>query len=246
MNVLLRALPVRGGHFIWCPVERTLGHRDCYRCQGQLYGFASIFAGLVTLLEFSGYRWTGSQSLWGDAWHVGSDFVGYLIGLGYAGVVVYQFLTTLTRQRFKEFSEFLLGALLVLSGWSILVDSVLRFWSGRVPEIEHVGLLIGIAFIGLVANVILFALFWSFGIEHDHDNHGNGCCGHEENLILKGNLWHTFGDTGSSLLVVMNGCIFWFSSEPGLRYLDLVGAAGIAIILLWHGLGILARNWKGR
>lgn len=245
MNVLSLVPFVRNGHFDWCPRERTIGYRDCQRCQGQLYLFALCIAVLVAALEFWGGDHTGSLALVSDAWHVVSDGFGYLIGAAYAVLILYRVGNLEIREQLKSLCEFLLGGFLVITALSIGGDVIGRFWQGRVPVIEHGAVLFGVAIVGLVANAVLLFLFWMFGIGHHHD-HGSGhdhACG-DENRILSGNFWHTFTDTVSSVLVIVNGIIFSFTDDPRWWYLDLVVTLIISSMLLRQGISILAHVWE--
>lgn len=245
MKVLSLVPFVRNGHFDWCPREQTMGYRDCQRCQGQLYLFALGIAVLVAILEFWGGSHTGSLSLLSDAWHVVSDGFGYLIGVTYAVLILWRVGSPTVQEQLKNLCEFLLGGFLIVTAFSIGGDAISRFWQGRVPVIEHGPILFGVALVGLVANVLLLFLFWMFGMGHHHDHgsdHHHGCG--NENQILRGNFWHTFTDTASSVLVMVNGIIFSFTQDPRLGYLDLVVTLIIATVLLQQGIGILAHVWK--
>jgi cobalt-zinc-cadmium efflux system protein len=245
MNVLSLMPFVRNGHFDWCPRERTIGHHDCQRCQGQLYFFALCIAVLVAVLEFWGGGHTGSVSLVSDAWHVLSDGFGYLIGAAYAALILYRVRSPETREQLKHLCEFLLGGFLVITAFSIGGDAIGRWWHGHLPVIEHGVVLFLTAGVGLIANVVLLLLFFVFGVGHSHDHgtkhhHEHG----SESRILSGNFWHTFTDTVSSVLVMANGIIFSFTHDPRWWYLDLVVTLIITIVLLEQGVSILAHVWK--
>ena len=244
MNVLSSVLLIRDRHFSWCPTERTLVARDCHRCQGQLYAFAVVLAALVAALEFFGSRETGSRSLWSDAWHVASDGFGYLIGGAYALLALYQVWKPQDLVRLRKWCETAIGMLLVVVAINIFGESGYRLWFGVLPDIRRDGLLLGIAVLGLLANLFLLMLFWAFGVHHDH----GGAAGHHHqhgagpDKILQGNFWHTASDTASSFLVIANAVIFSLTTNPAWGYLDLSVSIIIAGVLFWQGVVILSRE----
>lgn len=244
MNVLFSVLPIRGKHFTWCPNERIIVARNCYRCQGQFYAFALVLAVAVAALEFFGSRETGSQSLWSDAWHVASDALGYLIGMVYALLALYRVWKSQDLTRLREWCEIAIGILLVVVAVRIFGESGYRLWFGLLPDIRQDELLLGIAVLGLAANLFLLVLFWAFGIHHDHGGamghhhqHGSGA-----DKILQGNFWHTVSDTVSSLLVIVNAVIFSLTTNPAWGYLDLSVSLAIALVLFSQGVSILSRE----
>ncbi|MBP7060606.1 MAG: cation transporter [Candidatus Moranbacteria bacterium] len=238
MSVLSLAF-VRNGHFFWCPGERTLGHHECKRCLWQLYAFVSVLALVVAVLEFVGSSHTGSQALWGDAWHVLSDALGYLIGFVDAYLSGSILRTVKAKKQIRDIGEYLIGSTLLLSGIGIITNSVLRLWSDSLPQLEQGGTLSIVALVGLLANILILWLLWGFGHQHDHHGHGHG-----ENHILTGNIWHTIGDTSASFLVLTEGLLLWLTSAHWVRYLDVVGATLIALMLMWQGFKIFVRHWQ--
>lgn len=232
---------VRSGHFSWCSVPRTLGHHECQRCHGQLYGFALVITIVVAALEFWGSQETGSVSLWSDAWHMVGDAFGYAIGGGYALLALSRLLKTEGLKWVRGACEFLLGAFLVLTACGIFADAGGRLWWGVLPVVEHSGLLFSVAVTGLVVNGGLMFLFLSFGLGHGHDSqthdHAHRASG---NAILRANFWHTFGDAASSLLVVLNAIIFSVTDNPVWGRLDLAVSLVIAGVLFYQGIATFA------
>lgn len=242
MRVLSTNPLVRNGHFFWCPAPRTLGHRECQRCHGQLYGFAFVITIVVAVLEFWGSLRTGSVSLWSDAWHMIGDAFGYAIGGGYALLASLRLLKAEGLNWLRSACEFLLGSFLVLTACGIFADAGGRLWWGVLPVVEQSGLLFSVAVTGLVVNSGLMFLFLSFGLGHGHEdqtqhNHSHGASG---NAILRANFWHTFGDAVSSLLVVVNAIIFSFTDNSAWGYLDLTVSMVIAALLFYQGIRTFA------
>lgn len=240
MHVLSKV--VRNGHFVWCPVERTLAQGSCQRCKGTAYLFAMLFSGATAVLEFWGSSETRSLSLGSDAWHVVFDSLGYLIGAADALLVGYLVHDRATVASIKRGLEVTVGIFISLAALLILYESLGRLWASHVPEIQQAGLLFFVATAGLVVNVALLFLFQRFAIGHSH-----GGASHEHQVprdrILEANVWHTLGDAVSSALVIANAVIFSFTSEPSLRYLDLVVSAVIATLILYQGVRmILSRH----
>lgn len=237
MKVLSLTPFVRSGHFFWCVAERTVGHRECQYCRFQLYAGALLVSLVIAGIEFWGSRYTQSASLWSDAWHVASDGLGYGIGGSYAFLVSRRILSKGGQVRFKRWCEFFLGMLLVLSGCMLLVDALGDLWQSRIPTIIEQGVLLGVAILGLLTNGVLLLLFHAFGAGHAHAGHS-----HNGDKLLQGNFWHTFGDTASSGLVVMNASIVSWSPYLVSGYVDLTVSAVIASILLWQGIAIFAEE----
>lgn len=235
---------VRNGHFNWCPASQTLGHHECQRCLGQLYGFAFVVTIIVAALELWGSQHTGSVSLWSDAWHMLGDAFGYAVGGVYAFLATFRLLKPKGLNWVRNGSEFLLGAFLVLTAFGIFADAGGRLWNGILPVVEHGSLLFSVAAIGFAVNGSLLLLFRTFGLGHDHGsqtqhghNHSHGTSG---NAILRANFWHTLGDAASSLLVMVNAIVFSVTDDPVWGRLDLAVSLVIAGVLFYQGIATFA------
>jgi len=84
MKVRLQSiLPVRQGHFLWCPAayqSQTLA-ADCFKCKAQGYLIAFVL-GMGIAVWNSGEATLRTVSLLlSDAWHVVFDVLGYGIGI---------------------------------------------------------------------------------------------------------------------------------------------------------------------
>lgn len=234
MNVLSKI--VRNGHFVWCPLERTLAYHGCKRCKGILYLAAMLLAGVTALIEFWGSFQTGSLSLGSDAWHVVFDGLGYFIGAVDALLVARFTKNRNTALLIKRVLEIVIAVFIVSAATIILIESFGRMQARSIPDIRHNGLLFFVALFGLGVNVLLLFVFRLFAVGHSH-SHGTNHNDHDQSdRILSANIWHTFGDAASSFLVIVNSIIFSLTSQPQWHYLDLVVSAIIASFLLYQGI----------
>lgn len=241
MSVLFSWSFIRNGHFAWCENRSLLRSSDheCQVCRFQLYVFATNLSFVMALIEFWGGWHTGSASLWSDAWHVVSDSLGYGIGGGYAYLAMSRRVEKTRLKQLRQQVEFVLGVLLVLAAMSIFSDVVGRLWFHHVPKIYETETLLLVAGAGFGVNVCILILLHSFGAGHSHAGHKHDHAPPRDR-ILQANMWHTFGDAASSVLVIVNALILSMSSNPLWGYLDLAIAALIAGTLLYQGISILA------
>ena len=241
MSVLFPLSLIRNGHFSWCQHRSQLRSADheCHTFRFQLYLFATHLSCGMAFIEFWGGLHTGSASLWSDAWHVVSDSLGYGIGAAYASLALSHRVTKQKLGQHRQRAEFVLGALLVLAAASIFSDVAGRLWFRDLPEVHEPKTLLLIASVGLGVNVLVLLLLHGFGSGHGHTGHSHD---HSRDRILQANLWHTFGDAASSLLVIVNALILNVTSHPLWRYLDLGIAALIASMLLYQAISILAED----
>lgn len=232
MNVLSKI--IRNGHFVWCPLERTLAQHGCKRCKGRLYLTAMLLAVVTAFIEFWGSSQTGSLSLGSDAWHVVFDSLGYFIGAVDALLVARFIKDRNDTLRIKRVLEIVIAVFIILAATIILAESLGRMQARSIPDIRHNGLLFSVALFGLGVNVLLLFVFRLFAVGHSHGTNRNGH--NQSDKILSANIWHTLGDTVSSLLVIANSIIFSLTSQPQWHYLDLVVSAIIAFFLLYQGI----------
>jgi cobalt-zinc-cadmium efflux system protein len=214
---------IRDGHFSWC-AGADAGHQGCFDCRSRSYLFAFGFSLLLSSAELYGGMRTQSLGLLSDAFHVLFDALGYLIGFAAArhGMKVAD-----DHARFHDVQsryEALMGLFLSVATFFIFKEAYQRIAAGEPPEIIEVGLLFWIALAGLAGNLAVLWMFRSFRVR---------------DRILRANIWHTFGDTVSSVFVVANAALFAFAADPVWHYLDIAASVFIASLLLWQAVGLL-------
>jgi Co/Zn/Cd efflux system component len=226
MKVLLQTvLPIRQGHFVWCPaLQHPQGHTaDCFRCKQQGYLIAFVLGMGIAGLEFWGSHITHSLSLLSDAWHVVFDVLGYAIGIiamhRMHGMREDAARVAVERKRFEGWMAFFL----LVAAAVILEKAFQRVFFGA-PEIVETARMLVITVIGLFFNVVTYFLFKSLAIQHEHG--GEMCTHTHEHVherrddILRANMLHTLLDAVSSGLVVVLAVVFMVTSDPRFRYLD--------------------------
>jgi cobalt-zinc-cadmium efflux system protein len=183
--------------------------------------------GIVFIAEVVGGLISGSLALIGDAGHMLTDTLA--LGLALFALILARQSQTSTRTfgfyRAEIMAALTNGALLVLVAAYIIYEAYHRLFAP--PEVKS-GVMLIIAFIGLVANVIgMFIL------------HG----GSRHNLNMKGAFWHMLSDAVSSLGVVIAAIVISFTGwnivDPIVSLLITVLILRGAISLLWESSNIL-------
>lgn len=239
--------PIRGGHFFWCASSAS-GQGICPACESRAYLFVFGLSLLLSVVELYGSLKTQSLGLLSDTFHVFFDSLGYLIGLA---SVRHGMSVAHDRVRFHAVQsryETAMGLFLLAAVFLILEEAYRRSSSLAPPEIIETELFFWIASVGLVGNVIALKVLGSIGISHDHgDSHRHSWLSRffarwlpGGNLILQANISHTFGDTVSSVFVVIVAIVFNFTDNPHIRYLDVVVSVFIALLLLWQAVRLLS------
>ena len=251
MKVRLQSiLPVRQGHFLWCPAayqSQTLA-ADCFKCKAQGYLIAFVLGIGIAGLEFWGSHITHSLSLLSDAWHVVFDVLGYGIGI----VAMHRMYgmredasrVAVERKRFEGWMAFFL----LVAATVILMEALQRAFYGA-PEIVETFRMLVVTLIGLLFNVVTYFLFKNLAIQHEH---GDGeVCSHahqhtheRRDDILRANMLHTLLDAFASVLVVALSVVFMITSDPRFRYLDLLGAIVICGFLFHQAYKMLAKRYR--
>ena len=206
------------------------GH-DCHHGDGHSHGDTSTADGrrrvaisFVLIASFMGVEVvggviSGSLALLADAAHMMTDAAS--LALAWLGYKLAARPADETRTygfaRFRVLAAFSNGlALIALSVW-ILIEGIARLQS---PQPVMGPLLLGIAIIGLIVNLVCFAVL-----------HG----GDRNDLNLRGALWHVAGDLLGSVAAIIAAIIIiktgWMPIDPLLSMLValLVLVAGIRI-----------------
>jgi cobalt-zinc-cadmium efflux system protein len=168
---------------------------------------------LILIAEVAGGLWSHSLALLSDAGHMLSDVVAQ--GLSLAAVILATRPADARRTygwyRLEILAALLNGlALFVLSGW-ILWEGMRRL--GAPVEI-HTGVMMGVAAIGLLANLLGAWLL--------HDL---------ESLNARGAYLHILTDTLSSVAVLVGGAVMYFAR--GAYWLDPALSMAIGIFILY-------------
>ena len=183
--------------------------------------FAAILTFAFMIAEVAGGLISGSLALLADAAHMLTD-AGSL-ALAWLGFKLAERPADDQRSfgwaRFKILAAFVNGlALLVLAIW-IVVEAVQRLLS---PEPVMGTVLMGVAFVGLLVNIVAFLLL-----------HG----GDQDDLNLRGALWHVAGDLLGSVAAIAAAVVIiftgWMPIDPLLSMLvaGLIVVGGIKITL---------------
>lgn len=192
-------------------------HADVSHADGRRrVAIAGLLTGSFMIAEVAGGLISGSLALLADAAHMLTDAAS--LGLAWLGYRLAARPADETRTfgfvRFRILAAFTNGlALLVLSAW-ILIEGVQRLAD---PQPVIGPLLLGVATVGLLVNLASFAVL-----------HG----GDQEDLNMRGALWHVAGDLLGSVAAILAALIIiytgWMPIDPILSMLValLVAVAG--------------------
>jgi len=200
--------------------EHGHSHGDTSTSDGRRRVAISFFLiASFMFVEVAGGLISGSLALLADAAHMLTDaaslalaWIGYKLAAKPADET-----RTFGFARFRILAAFTNGlALIVLAVW-IMIEGIQRL---QAPQPVMGQLLLGIAFVGLVVNMLCFAVL-----------HG----GDRQDLNLRGALWHVAGDLLGSVAAIIAAIIIiqtgWLPIDPILSMLVavLVISAGIRI-----------------
>lgn len=174
----------------------------------------------VMLAEFIGGIFSNSLALVGDAGHMLVDSLA--LGLSLFALYLARRPSTLTRtygyHRVEIMAALANGTVLLLVAAFIFYEAYQRF---RNPGEVEAPLMLGVAVVGLVANLIGILLLRK---------------GSHASLNVKGAFWHIISDTISSVGVIIAGLIIAFTGWP---YADPVVAMIIGVIILFGALRLV-------
>jgi cation diffusion facilitator family transporter len=194
------------------------------------YAVISIVAALATIaLKSWAYAVTGSVGLLSDAFES-------LVNLA-AAVVALIALTAAARPEDEDhryghskaeyFSSGFEGALIMLAAASILYASVRRLLSPR--PIEQLTLGVGISVAASVINLLVARVLFRAARRH-------------QSITLEADAHHLMTDVWTSLGVIIG---IWAASATGWQRLDPIVAIGVALNIVYTGVGILRRSLMG-
>ncbi len=190
------------------------------RTGARALGIAAALTGGMMLAEFIGGWWANSLALISDAGHMLTDVGALLISL--AALKLAQTPADARRtfglQRIEILAALFNGVtLLVLSAY-IVYAAVPRLFH---PEPIQSGIMMAVAFVGLVVNVAGFFLLRT----HSQDN-----------LNIRGALLHVLGDLLSSVAVLVGGLVVWWR---GWTWLDPLLSLLIAAVIVQGAVRVI-------
>lgn len=165
-------------------------------------GLAALLTGAFMLVEIAGGFWSGSLALLADAGHMFTDFAALSLAWFAAGLAMRPAdkKRTYGFDRFSVMVAFVNGLALFLIAGLIVYEAMERLIS---PEDVTGSLMLGVAFAGLVVNIVGFVVL------HGADR---------DNLNVRGALLHVMGDLlGSVAAIIAAGIILvtgWVQADP--------------------------------
>lgn len=174
----------------------------------------------IMVLEAVGGWLSGSLALQADAGHMLTDSSSLLLSFL---AISFASRPADLRRTFGFYRAEILAAL--VNGAALVVVAALIFWEGiqrlRSPEEIRVGTMLGVAAIGLVANVVGIVLL-------RERSHGS--------LNVRGAYLHVVGDALSSVGVVVAGLVIW---ATGWVYADAIVSLAIALVIVWGAVALI-------
>jgi len=178
---------------------------------------------VITISEYIGGLISGSLALLSDAGHNLSDVISLI--LSYFGEKISDKKATKKHsfglKRVETFTALINALSLWAIGVIIIVEAIKRIDS---PKSISLGLMLIIAFIGLLGNVFSIMIL----------NKSK-----ENNLNMKAAYLHLFYDAISSVAVIVSAIIIYFSHWI---ILDIVVSIFIAVMIFWSGFGIIRKT----
>lgn len=181
-----------------------------------------LLTAFFTIVEVVGGVLSNSLALLSDSAHMISD----VIALGLSMIALH----LATRQpnarftfgflRFEIIASFLNGLALCVIAIGIVIEGIQRILH---PQPIQLGLMLGIASIGLIVNLVLTLVLHNSVKE-------------EDNLNVKSALWHFFGDLLSSVGVIVSSILIYYS---GLLWFDPLISMVIGGIIFTGGSKII-------
>ena len=177
---------ISNGHLSWCPILAE----PC-RCKPSGYIAVIILALATATLEFWGSAESGSLALLGDAWHVASDIIVYLVAI-MAGMLAL---------KDKDKAETIKGVWAIRNANILIVVAlstmVWAAWRISHPVEVATDVMLWVSAVGLATNGVMYFALKAFKIEHEH---GKGHDHLHDTTII-----HTLNDLGISFVVVITG-----------------------------------------
>lgn len=182
---------------------------------------------VFTIVEVVGGLLSNSLALLSDSAHMISD----VAALGLSMLAIFMATRkpngrfTFGYVRFETIAAFLNGLALMIIAGGIFVQGVMRIIN---PQPIQLGLMLGIASIGLVVNIVL-TLVLSRSMEE------------EKNLNIQSALWHFIGDLLSSVGVIVSAVLIYFT---GILIFDPLISMVIGGIICVGGYKIVRESYR--
>ena len=180
-----------------------------------------------TVVEVVGGLLSNSLALLSDSAHMISDV--FALGLSMAAIYMASKKPTGTYTfgfvRFETIASFLNGLALIIIAGGIFVQGVARIIR---PQPIDLGLMLGIAAIGLIVNIVLTAV-----LSRSMDE--------EKNLNVQSALWHFIGDLLSSIGVIVSAALIYFT---GILLFDPLISMVIGGIITAGGWRIVKESYR--
>src|SRR5699024_10598729 len=183
---------------------------------------ASVVTGVIFFAELIGGLVSGSLALLSDAMHMLSDAAGLIIALLAAliGKKGASSRATYGYRRVEELAALFIAIAVTLVVVFIVVQAIRRLGSDY--EIDT-GMMLVVAFVGLVANAISA---WVLSSQQEHS------------LNVKGAFLHVLADLLGSVAVIIAGLVIRYT---GFTFADTIASLAIVAFVLPRALGLL---WK--
>jgi len=187
---------------------------------GKKIGWTIVLNIVITISEYIGGIFSGSLALLSDAGHNLSDVISLI--LSYFGEKISETKATKTHSFGFKRVEIFTALINALSLWAIgvfiIIEAIKRI---NTQESISLGLMLGIAVIGLLGNVFSIMV-----LNKSKD----------DNLNMKAAYMHLFYDALSSVAVILSAIIIYFTHWTSL---DIVVSIFIAVMIFWSGFGII-------
>jgi cobalt-zinc-cadmium efflux system protein len=171
------------------------------------------------VVEVIGGFWTGSLALLADASHMLSDAaaLGLALFASWMAARPPTLAKTYGYRRTEVLAAFVNGALLLCISVLIAREALAR-WRDP-PAVRSVGMIV-VALIGLLANLLAFALLREEG---------------RSNINTRAAMWHVLTDALGSLGALIAGLCLALADW---RLADPIASLSISLLVLWSGLGL--------
>ncbi|MDA3884560.1 MAG: cation diffusion facilitator family transporter [Candidatus Delongbacteria bacterium] len=198
-----------------------MGHHHDHGHNTKKIGWTILLNVIITVAEYIGGIYSGSLALLSDAGHNFSDVLSLI--LGWFGEKFSQKKPnkkhTFGLKRFEIFTALINSLSLWAIGVLIIYHAIERLT--QPDENISIGLMMGIATIGLAGNAISILI-----LNKEKD----------KNLNMKAAYQHLFYDTLSSVVVIISGIVIYFT---GLVILDVIISIFIALMIFYSGFEII-------
>lgn len=191
-----------------------------------LFAFVELFSGM----------WSQSLALISDAWHMFTD--AFALGLAMFAAYSTQKMQSTQHTHGPTNTELMVSSvnallMLVVIVW-IVIEAFERIHS---PQLIHSAYVMGVAFVGLIVNLIVAKQLHGHGHGHHHHTHDDAA----DNLNYRAAFLHVLGDILGSMAALLSGVIVHFT---GWMPIDAILSVLIALILLGSTANLIKDIWQ--